>query len=88
MNAPVTRAAIGYMNYSGDQRHAIEEQIASGVPMGPNYLGEHMWPVDVVYDAETDVSHVGFSLIPPPAVAAEMAAQAERQIQLLRAAGR
>lgn len=62
----ITRAAIGYMNYRGDCTAGIAEQIESGAPMGPNYLGEHMWPVDVVYNPDTDTTHVGFTLIPPP----------------------
>jgi hypothetical protein len=53
------------MNYPGDVTAAIAADIESGRAMGPNYLGEHMWPVDAVFDPEKNATHVGFSLIPP-----------------------
>lgn len=58
-----TRVAIGHMNYPGDVRGILDEG-----PKGPNYLGEHMYPVDAVYDAEANRTRVGFSLIAPPPV--------------------
>jgi hypothetical protein len=60
------RTATGYMNYRGDVLAGITADIDSGRPMGPNHMGELMWPVSAVYDAETDRTRVGFSLVPPP----------------------
>lgn len=59
------RAAIGYMNYEGDVTAAIKTDIESGRAVGPNYFGEHMWPVDCTFDDTVGVTRVGFSLIPP-----------------------
>lgn len=53
------------MNYHGDVTASIAEWIESGVPMGPNYLGEYMWPVSATYDADADRTHVEFDLRPP-----------------------
>ena len=64
----LVRLPIGNMNYPGDVRPGILKQIESGAPMGPNYLGEQMWPVEAEYDAEKNVTRVGFTLIPPMAV--------------------
>lgn len=54
------------MNYRGDQTATIADQIAAGSPMGPNYLGEHVWPTGATYDADRDRTVVTFSLVPPP----------------------
>lgn len=48
------------MTYQGDVRHAFED----GDRKGPNLLGEWMY-VDVVeYDAERNVTRVGFRYTP------------------------
>lgn len=60
------RAAIGYMTYPGDVTAGIAADIESGRAMGPNYFGEHMWPVEAAHDPDMNVTRVGFSLIPPP----------------------
>ena len=36
-------------------------------PLGPNLLGEHLWPVEVTHGTDGS-SRVGFSLIAPPGV--------------------
>lgn len=59
------RTATGHANYPGDVTAAIEADIASGRPFGPNYMGELMWPVDATYDAEANRTRVGFSLLAP-----------------------
>jgi len=57
-----TRQATGYANYNGDVRPGLDMKRA----MGPNYMGELMWPVTASYDPETNKTKVGFSLMPPP----------------------
>lgn len=57
------RQASGYANYRGDCRGILAER-----PKGPNCMGELLWPVTATYDAETDRTHVGFSLQPPAGV--------------------
>lgn len=56
------------MHYRGDAVAGIEARIASGIPMGPNLLGERMWPTSATYDAETDRTTVEFTLEPPELV--------------------
>lgn len=67
----MSRAATGFMTYPNDVTRAIADAIASDQPqpMGPNYIGEWMWPVSAEYDAELNVTRVGFSLIAPEASA-------------------
>lgn len=65
----MSRLASGFMTYPGNCVAGIEARIATSEPMGPNYLGEPMWPVDAVYDSKTDTTSVGFSLVAPKAVA-------------------
>ena len=36
-----------------------------GMPMGPNTLGEWLWPVLWEYDPEADRTRIGFSYIEP-----------------------
>lgn len=62
-----TRAASGYMTYPNDCAEGIAARIESRVPMGPNYIGEPMWPVSAEYDAGSNTTRVGFSLIAPEA---------------------
>lgn len=64
------RRPIGHANYHRDVTAAIRRQIENGQPMGPNYMGELMWPVTSTYDPSTGVTRVGFTLIPPQGVAA------------------
>ncbi len=56
------RQPIGFANYPG--KCSVDFTRA----MGPNYMGELMWPVTAEYDAETNTTRVGFSLIPPSEV--------------------
>ncbi len=58
------RRPIGFLNYRRDVTVAIGRMVDTGQPMGPNYMGELMWPVTAEYDAETNMTRVGFSLIP------------------------
>jgi hypothetical protein len=61
----IPRKATGWANYHGDVTSAIARDIEAGTPRGPNYMGELMWPVDAAYDAESNMTRVGFSLIAP-----------------------
>lgn len=67
--APDPRLPIGFLNYPG----RVEARAASHggdhtTPMGPNHMGEWMWPLPehTSYDPETDTTRIGFSLIPHP----------------------
>jgi hypothetical protein len=64
------RQPAGWANYSGKAYPALCRDITAGLPMGPNYMGELMWPVQAIYDPETDTTRVGFSLVPPGQVSA------------------
>lgn len=55
------RLPIGHITYPNDHTHLAGRE----EPMGPNYMGEHMWPVTADYDPETNRTRVGFSLIQP-----------------------
>jgi hypothetical protein len=55
------RQPTGWATYPGDHRHLA----GRAEPMGPNYMGEPMWPVTADYDAETNRTRVGFSLVSP-----------------------
>lgn len=59
MSAP--RPATAWLNYPGDVRPVDQSR-----PLGPTYEGAYLlWPVDAEYDAESDRTRVGFSLLPP-----------------------
>lgn len=53
------RSPVKFANYRG---HAAPDPRQ---PVGPNLLGEVLWPVSVEYDAEADRSRVGYSFAPP-----------------------
>lgn len=53
------RQPIGFANYPG--KCSVDFMRA----MGPNYMGELMWPVTAQYLPDQDVTRVGFSLIRP-----------------------
>ena len=59
------RRPTGFATYRGDVRGILNEG-----PKGPNYMGELMWPVTADYDAETNRTRVGFSLVAPETEAA------------------
>lgn len=59
-NPATLRLPIGHANYSGDCR-----SILSDGAKGPNYMGELMYPVTAEYDAESNTTRVGFSLLAP-----------------------
>lgn len=63
------RPVAGFANYPGDVVEAISLDAINGRPFGPNYMGEKMWPVSADYDAATNKTRVGFSLVAPGAVA-------------------
>lgn len=67
----VERAAIGHANYHGDVRNTFDVETFDGAK-GPNYMGEIMFPVSMEYDEETDMTKVGYSLMPPSPVLAEL----------------
>lgn len=53
------RLPAHFLNYSG--RVTIDPLKA----MGPNTMGESLWPVTAEYDAETDKTRVGLTYIAP-----------------------
>lgn len=53
------RRPVRWLNYPGD-RTAIDHD----TPLGPNLLGELLWPVEATYDV-TDRTRVGLSYIAP-----------------------
>jgi hypothetical protein len=59
------RQPTGWATYSGKAYPALCRHLTEGHPMGPNYMGELMWPVQVVYDPDEDTTRAGFSLMPP-----------------------
>lgn len=54
------RPPVRWLNYPGDRT-----RIDHGTPLGPNTLGEWLWPVEAAYDPVTDRTRVGLSYIPP-----------------------
>ena len=54
-----TREPVTWLNYSG------RVQINPLAPMGPNAIGELLWPVLAEYDAKTDRTRVGLSYVAP-----------------------
>lgn len=75
--API-RVASCYMTYGGNCCIGIRERIDSLIPMGPNYMGEPMWPVSAEYDPASQKTRVGFTLVPPPEFLEAMAADFAR----------
>lgn len=73
VNAPDidTRRPIGHANYQRDVTADIQRHITEGTALGPNHMGEYMWPVTAVFDPATGVTRVGFTLIPAPDPAPE-----------------
>lgn len=61
----IERVAIGHMNYPGDLRSTFDFETFKGAK-GPSYMGEVLFPVDAAYDEETNMTKIGFSLMPPP----------------------
>lgn len=59
------RVAAGRINYPGNVTAGIARDIATGIPYGPNYMGELMWPVDATYDPDTDRTRVGLTFLAP-----------------------
>jgi len=70
------RKPIGFATYNGD----VTSVTAEGAK-GPNYVGELMFPVTAEYDAATDKTRVGFSLVPDLAAEADRAADRVRQVR-------
>jgi len=58
------REPVRWLNYHDD----VDVDFAS--PMGPNTMGERLWPVTSSYDPKTNVTRVGLSYVAPPAKAA------------------
>jgi hypothetical protein len=55
-----------YLNYDRDVTVAIAAMIADGhAAFGPSTMGEALWPVEAVFDADTGRTHVGLSYIAP-----------------------
>lgn len=54
------RQPVKWLNYCGDQSHMVNDG-----PKGPTLDGELLYPVTADYDADNDVTRVGFSYIAP-----------------------
>ena len=59
------RRPVTWLNYPGDVTGGVVELIDHRVPMGPDTIGEWLWPVSASYDVATDRTRVGFSYLPP-----------------------
>lgn len=59
------RAATTWVNYPGDVTGAVVDLLDRSVPMGPNTIGEWLWPVSAAFDAGLKRTRVGFSYIAP-----------------------
>lgn len=57
---PDTRQATCWLNYPGK---VVPDPFR---PLGPNLLGELLWPIEVTRDEQANTTRVGFSLIAPP----------------------
>lgn len=55
-----TRVVVGYMNYPVN----VAKGLNPHVPMGPDTLGSHLWPVEITDDG----LRVGFSYVAPEGV--------------------
>src|SRR5690242_15161163 len=71
------RKPTGWATYSGSAHASLITRLMDDRPMGPNYMGEWMWPVEVIYDPDSDTTRVGFSLMPPPDPGTSQPAPAE-----------
>jgi len=60
---PDDRRPTGWANYSGNVVPFVAARHLE--PMGPNYMGELMWPVEAVFDRGSGRTRVGFSLQAP-----------------------
>jgi hypothetical protein len=58
----------GAAHYAGNHVKHFKKVIESGHPMGPNAMGEYMWPVEAEYLAEKQTTRVRFTLFPHPSV--------------------
>lgn len=68
------RTADSWATYSNNVVPAICDQIDSREPMGPTFEGQPLWPVEAVYDPETNKTRVGFTLYGPREDAAAVSA--------------
>lgn len=59
------RAPVVFLAYPGDLRDTFHPLR----PLGPNAIGERLWPIAAEYDADADQTRVGLSYITPPAIA-------------------
>lgn len=60
MENTITRQPVAFLNYNGDQRH-----ILNGPPLGPNTIGELLYPVTAEYDDTSNKTRIGLSYIAP-----------------------
>lgn len=60
-----SRLVVTWANYPGDVTAAVVELIDRAVPMGPNTIGEWLWPVSASFDPARQRTRVGFSYLPP-----------------------
>jgi hypothetical protein len=56
------REPVRWLNYRGQVSVDFTE------PLGPNTMGEYLWPVAAHFDPATGCTRVGLSFIAPPAV--------------------
>lgn len=63
------RKAVENLNYNGELKDIDPRR-----PLGPNTLGEWLWPVETEYDPQTNRTRLGLSFIAPPPADDEEAA--------------
>lgn len=61
----IRRPATTWANYPGDVTAAVAELIDNETPMGPNTIGEWLWPVSASFDPALKRTRVGFSYLMP-----------------------
>lgn len=61
----IRRQATTWANYPGDVTAAVAELIDNETPMGPNTIGEWLWPVSASFDPALKRTRVGFSYLQP-----------------------
>lgn len=58
------REPVRWLTYPGDHRQIVP--LRGHIPLGPNELGELLYPVAAEYDEAAHKTRVGLSFIAPP----------------------
>ena len=74
MTEDTRKVTAGYLNYRGDLRESFDMT----KPYGPKDVTyEMIWPLTIEYFPEADMTRVGFTFQTPPAVMAQVEADAK-----------